>query len=109
MGGVTARGFSVDQVKENDSFLALDGAFQGILDLQVSTRDSVQDSWSMPIDVNVDNLNKGGTAVVNTVANDAAPALSWDGKTVIFYSNKAGGLGGNDLYMSTRQKLNDSH
>ena len=27
MGGVTARGFSVDQVKENDSFLALDGAF----------------------------------------------------------------------------------
>ena len=27
MGGVTACGFSVDQVKENDSFLALDGAF----------------------------------------------------------------------------------
>jgi WD40-like Beta Propeller Repeat len=81
----------------------------GALDLWVSLRDSAQDPWSIPIDLNVENLNKGGTAVVNTTANDGAPALSWDGQTVIFYSNKAGGLGGNDLYTSTRQKPNDSH
>ena len=43
--------------------------------------------------------------VLNSTANDGAPALSWDGQTLIFYSNRAGGLGSNDLYMSTRQKL----
>jgi WD40-like Beta Propeller Repeat len=80
----------------------------GALDLWVSTRDSAQDPWSIPIDLNVENLNKGGTAIVNTTANDAAPALSWDGQTMIFYSNRAGGLGGNDLYISTRQKVTES-
>lgn len=77
----------------------------GGLDLWVSTRDSAEDPWSNAIDVNADNLNKGGTSVVNTTANDGAPALSWDAQTVIFYSNRAGGQGGNDLYMSTRQRL----
>lgn len=81
----------------------------GGLDLWVSTRGSAQDPWSIPIDLNVENSSKGGTAAVTTTANDAAPALSWDGQTMIFYSNKAGGLGGNDLYMSARQKLNDSY
>jgi hypothetical protein len=76
----------------------------GALDLWVSTRDSVQDSWSSAIDLNVDNVNKGSAAVVNTISNDGAPALSWDGQTVVFYSNRAGGLGGNDLYIATRQK-----
>lgn len=77
----------------------------GGLDLWVSTRGSVQDPWSAAIDVNSDNVNKGGDSLVNTAANDGAPALSWDGQTMIFYSNKAGGFGGNDLYISTRQKL----
>jgi hypothetical protein len=77
----------------------------GGLDLWVSTRDSAQSLWSNAIDVNAENVNKGGAAVVNTPANDGAPALSWDAQTVIFYSNRAGGQGGNDLYMSTRQRL----
>jgi WD40-like Beta Propeller Repeat len=76
----------------------------GSLDLWVSTRDSARDPWSIAIDLNNDNVNKGGAAVVNSTANDGAPALSWDAQIVIFYSNKAGGLGGNDLYVSTRQK-----
>lgn len=77
----------------------------GGLDLWVSTRPSALDLWSIATDVNADNVNKGGAAVVNTTANDGAPALSWDAQTVIFYSNRSGGLGGNDLYISTRQKL----
>lgn len=77
----------------------------GNLDLWVSTRDSAQDLWSAAINLNADNANKGGAVAVNTTANDGAPALSWDGQAVIFYSNRAGGLGGNDLYMSTRQKI----
>jgi len=82
-------------------------------DLWVSTRAFVQDPWSIPINLNQDNLNDcsqmgidpGSCPIVNTTANESAPALSWDGQTMIFYSNRPGGFGGNDLYMSTRQKL----
>ncbi len=85
----------------------------GGLDLWVSTRASVQDPWSIPININQDNLDKcgqlgidaGSCPLVNTAANDGAAALSWDGQTMIFYSNRPGGYGRNDLYMSTRQKL----
>jgi hypothetical protein len=88
----------------------------GGLDLWVSTRDSVlvsQGNWSTPADLNQDNLDKcnqlgiNPCPVLNTTANDGAPALSWDGLTMIFYSNRSGGSGGNDLYMSTRTKLPD--
>jgi len=77
----------------------------GVLDLWVSTRLSAQDPWSIPINLNQDNVTKGGDPSVNTTANDSAPALSWDGQRLIFFSNRAGGYGGNDLYMSTRPKL----
>jgi hypothetical protein len=88
----------------------------GMLDLWVSTRDSVQlsqDNWSTPVNLNQDNLDKcnqlsiAPCPVVNTRANDGAPALSWDGLTMIFYSNRPGGSGGNDLYVSTRTGLRD--
>jgi hypothetical protein len=90
----------------------------GGLDLWVSTRASVQlsqDNWSTPVNLNQNNLDKcdqlgigqASCPVVNTHANDGAPALSWDGQTMIFYSNRPGGSGGNDLYMSTRTKLPD--
>jgi hypothetical protein len=91
----------------------------GLLDLWVSTRSSVefsQDNWSIPVNVNQDNLDKcsqlgidaGSCPIVNATANDGAPALSWDGQTLMFFSNRAGGFGGNDLYMSARQKLTGS-
>ena len=79
----------------------------GLLDLWVATRASSQDLWSIPINVNTDNVNKGGDAVINTASNDGAPAISWDGQMIVFYSNRARGSGGNDLYMSTRLKLSD--
>jgi hypothetical protein len=90
----------------------------GGLDLWVSTRASVQlsqDNWSTPVNLNQDNLDKcdqlgigqASCPVVNTRPNDGAPALSWDGLTMIFYSNRPGGSGGNDLYVSTRTKLHD--
>jgi hypothetical protein len=88
----------------------------GGLDLWVSTRDGIQllqDNWSIPVNLNQDNLDKcnqlgiAPCPVVNTRANDGAPALSWDGLTMIFYSNRPGGSGGNDLYTSTRTKLRD--
>ena len=67
-------------------------------DLWVSTRATTLEPWSTPVNV-------GPT--VNTIYFDGAPALSSDGETLIFYSNRPGGFGANDLYMSTRHKLRD--
>src|SRR3989442_1554270 len=65
-------------------------------DLWVSTRASTLDPWSTPV-----NLG----AVVNTTAFDGGPALSFDGTTLYFHSNRPGGFGGNDLYVTTRTQL----
>ena len=48
-------------------------------------------------------LNVG--APVNGTANDGAPALTFDGTTLYFYSNRAGGFGANDLQVTTRTKI----
>lgn len=64
-------------------------------DLWESTRASRDDDWSTPV-------NLGPT--VNTTAFDGAPALSFDGTTLYFFSNRPGGSGLNDLYCTTRSK-----
>jgi hypothetical protein len=66
----------------------------GASDLWVATRATRDDPWTTP-----ENLG----AVVNSTAFDGAPALSWDGKTLYFFSNRGGGQGGNDLYVTTRR------
>ena len=65
----------------------------GGFDLWRSTRPSVHDPWSVP-------ENVGGT--LNTAVNDFQPTLSYDGRTLIFASARPGGLGGSDIWMSTR-------
>lgn len=65
-------------------------------DVWRATRATDSDSWSAPV-----NLGPG----VNSTAFDGAPALSWDGTTLYFFSARSGGLGGNDLYVTTRQRL----
>jgi len=62
-------------------------------DLCMSTRQTIHDSCSPPVNA--------GTAL-NSVFDDVTPSLSWDGRTLSFASNRPGGSGGNDLYMSTR-------
>ncbi len=68
----------------------------GLLDIWVSTRASTSDPWSEPV-----NLGP----VVNSAALDARPALSFDGTSLYFHSGRTGGFGGNDIYVSTREKL----
>ena len=60
--------------------------------LWFSTRTSTSQAWSIP--VLVPNLNSN--------AQDSGPAFSPDGNEVYFYSTRPGGLGGTDLYRSTR-------
>jgi hypothetical protein len=64
------------------------------LNIWVSTRASTLDPWSTPVNLGAP-INMDGF-------NDAASALSSDGNTMYFYSNRPGGYGMNDLWMSTR-------
>jgi WD40 repeat protein len=67
----------------------------GSQDIWVSTRATTLDPWSTPV-------NLGPT--VNSTAFDGAPALSFDGTTLYFFSERPGGFGKRDLYMTTRAR-----
>ena len=65
----------------------------GMHDLWVATRASILDEWSEPVHL--------GTAV-NNWAQDYGPSISSDGLTLYFRSNRTGGLGQGDIWVSTR-------
>jgi Tol biopolymer transport system component len=69
------------------------GGGSGGNDLWTATRRSVHEPWSPP-----ENLG----APLNTAAGETQPSLSYDGRTLIFSSTRAGGVGGSDIWMSTR-------
>jgi hypothetical protein len=71
----------------------------GTNDIWVATRDSTLDPWSTPVNLGP-TINYPGYVT-------GAPALSWDGKTLYFYSTRPGGFGGRDLYVATRTKLHE--
>jgi Tol biopolymer transport system component len=68
----------------------------GGADLWTATRQATTDPWSSPV-------NLGAT--VNTASGDQNPYLSSDRLTLLFTSDRPGGLGGSDLYVTTRTKL----
>ena len=71
----------------------------GLADLWVSTRGNANDPWSTP-------ENPG--APLNSAAFEQQPSLSFDGRTLVFTSNRPGsvsapnGLPSLDIWMSTR-------
>ena len=73
------------------------GGFGG-QDIYVSHRASVDDSWGPPQHLD---------APINTSSNDASPTLSNDGHLLYFHSNRSGGFGANDLYVSRRRDKRD--
>jgi hypothetical protein len=68
----------------------------GLSDLWVSTRETVFDAWETP-------TNLGPT--VNSTFADMQPYIAADRQTLFFTSNRSGGCGALDLYMTTRIKL----
>lgn len=64
-------------------------------DLWVSTRATVFDPWSTPIRL----------TTVNSSDNDLQAALSDDGEVLLFSSNRPGGFGQDDIWMSQREKV----
>ena len=70
---------------------------QGGQDIWVAKRSNVYAEW---------DLTPLGP-LVNTAASEMSPYLSADGLTLYFASNRPGGCGGYDLYMTTRTRLKD--
>jgi hypothetical protein len=64
-------------------------------DLWTTTREDRDATWNSPTNVG---------AMVNSAANEFQPTLSRDGRTLIFTSDRSGGSGGFDLYVTTRPK-----
>lgn len=67
-------------------------------DLWVATRLSKEDDWS-----SVANLGSR----VNSSSLDYFPCISADGLSLYFYSARAGGRGGGDLWVTTRSSTNE--
>jgi WD40-like Beta Propeller Repeat len=63
----------------------------GGIDIWVSTRETVNDAWGAPVNVG---------APVNSPANDFCPTIARDGHLFYFVSNRAGGCGGDDIYVT---------
>ena len=63
-------------------------------DLWVTTRATINDDWSAPV-------NLGPT--VNSSSNDATPNISTDGLSLFFESDRSGGYGGFDIWITTRE------
>ena len=70
----------------------------GRSDLWVTMRATKDDPWNTPI-----NLGP----VVNSSSYDFHPEVSADGLTLYFQSNRPGGSGGHDLWMTTRSTKDD--
>jgi hypothetical protein len=67
----------------------------GGADLWTSTRRSVHDPWTPPVNVG---------APVNSPAAEQQPSLSSGGLTLLFASSRSGSFGGTDIWMSTRAR-----
>ena len=69
----------------------------GGMDLFTATRLNPRTAWSTPLNLGAD---------VNTVNGDETrPSISWDALNLYFGSNRPGGEGMSDLFLTTRQRL----
>jgi hypothetical protein len=73
---------------------------QGFIDIWTSTRDTLSDTWSTPIDL---------SSPVNSASDDGSPWLSRDGTTLYFFSTRALGSGQRDIWYTTRVKLREEN
>lgn len=93
-GALTVRRDGLEMILTYDAGAVLvDG------DLWTSTRASATSPWSPPVKLGPE---------INSAADENFPSLSLDGTTLIFASNRPGGAGSTDLYMSTRRRIPDA-
>lgn len=88
-------------VRRNGREIVFDSTRPGGLggpDIWAAYRDSPFDEWSEPV-----NLGPN----VNSSAAETRPSLSRDGRRLLFGSNRPGGEGNSDIYISERMKGTD--
>ncbi|OLC42857.1 MAG: hypothetical protein AUH75_03785 [Gemmatimonadetes bacterium 13_1_40CM_4_65_7] len=73
------------------------GGFGGA-DLWISTRQTPHDAWSQPMNLGMPP---------NSAAGEIVPFLTADGRTLLFADDRTDGLGGQDIWMSTRSGSDD--
>jgi hypothetical protein len=66
---------------------------QGAQDIYVAQRATVSSAWGVPQNLGI---------TVNTSANDTPSSLSPDGRELFIQSTRPGGIGGVDIYVTTR-------
>ena len=74
------------------------GGGGGGYDLWVTTRETADDDWGAPV-------NLGPT--VNGSAQDVHPGISADGRLLFFASTRSGGVGGSDIWVTSRATTDD--
>ena len=67
----------------------------GGADIFSASRQTVQDSWSTPLNL--------GASVNSASGDDTRPSLSWDATSLYFGSNRPGGKGASDIFLTTRR------
>jgi Zn-dependent metalloprotease len=73
---------------------------EGLLDIWTATRSSISSAWGVPTQSGLQNVNTTGIELSVTVSDDAL--------TMYFASDRPGGLGGYDLWRSTRTSVLNS-
>jgi len=71
---------------------------KGSFDIYVSHRETVDDPWETPINLGPE---------INTESEDGDPFVTIDGHWLYFNSNRPGGCGGRDLWVSHREDKRD--
>ncbi len=79
-------------------FSSMRPAGYGDGDCWVTTRDTIHDEWGAP-------MNLGPT--VNSSADQCYPSISADELALYFASNRGGGVGAYDLWVTTRETIHD--
>jgi hypothetical protein len=72
------------------------GSLGAAVDLWISNRESLWAPWSDPVKL---------PDTINSTAVDARRIVSFDGTELYFHSNRSGGFGANDIYVSTRTRI----
>jgi len=94
-------GSSINSSKDDGAaFISADGLElyftserSGNYNLYVSKRSDKNDNWSEPVSLEI----------LNSPDGESGPSLTADGLTLFFHSDRPGGFGGYDLYVTTRE------
>jgi hypothetical protein len=97
------------QSPKHDAIAVAGLAFLLALSIVPTARGQNYGPWSPPINLNNVVLSDGTVcpAAVNSASNDSHPAISKDGLSLFFVSNRPGGFGDFDIWVTTRNSLDD--